>query len=527
MLFNSYVFILAFLPTSVAGFFIVGNCFGREAAICWLALMSLLFYAWWSPVYLVFIIFSMAFNFAVGRYLLRCLNRPRQLAATYALIIGITVNLAFLAYFKYANFIIGNINSLFGADFLLSTIVLPLAISFFTFQQITYLVDARKGQAEEYRFSHYSLFVTFFPQLIAGPIVHHGEVLPQFTRNSLTPVAHNIAVGLAIFSIGLVKKTILADNISVYSTPVFAAAAQGDQITFFAAWGGALAYTMQLYFDFSGYSDMAIGSARLFGIYLPLNFNSPYKATSIIEFWRRWHITLSRFLRDYLYIPLGGNKNGLFRRYFNLSVTMLLGGLWHGAGWTFVVWGGLHGLYLSINHGWRFLNTRLSARTHFQRTTKAVSWLFTFLAIVVGWVFFRSADIHAASAMLSGMFGFNGIAIPNAIMVHIGILGGGLRSLGIHAYLGGGSNFVLMYAWIILLLMIALLMPNTQEIMIRHEPTLDTYTSKPRDVILLSETFRKYMTWSYSGRWAFLTATVSAAGLLSLSQVSEFLYFQF
>lgn len=534
MLFNSYEFILVFLPVSLAGFFTIGKFIGREAAILWLFLASLFFYAWWNPAYLVLLMGSIAFNFVLGRYLFRLGNTGRQKAASSALGLGIFVNLALLGYYKYTDFFIRNVNAIFGTDIFLVKIVLPLAISFFTFNQIAYLVDARKGIAGEGRFSHYALFVTFFPHLIAGPIVHHAELMPQFRRrDALVSSKDDFAVGIAIFAIGLIKKAVLADGIAVYATPVFTAAAHGGHLTLFTAWGGALAYTMQLYFDFSGYSDMAIGAARLFGIHLPLNFNSPYKSTSITEFWRRWHITLSRFLRDYLYIPLGGNRKGKLRRYLNLFITMLLGGLWHGAGWTFMLWGGLHGVYLIINHGWRFIYTQLGYESRrFEPLTKALSWLITFVAVVIGWVFFRAESLPASIAMLEGMFGFNGIAIPNALMTRLGPVGGWLHVLGVRSSLAdgavsGGSDFILTWLWVGFLFAIAMVMPNTQEIMARHHPALDTYKSKPRDAVLLSDALFGRLRWAYSRRWAVVTAAISAAGLLSLSHVSEFLYFQF
>ena len=292
--------------------------------------------------------------------------------------------------------------------------MLPLGISFFTFQKIAYLVDAYRGEVRAGGFLSFALFVTFFPQLIAGPIVHHSEVIPQFGQKSTyRPNLDNLSMGIGIFVLGLAKKTVLADSIATYATPVFRAAQAGADPTLFEAWGGALAYTFQLYFDFSGYSDMAIGLALMFNIRLPINFNSPYKATNIIDFWRRWHITLSRFLRDYLYIPLGGNRHGVARRYANLMLTMLLGGLWHGAGWTFIVWGGLHGIFLVINHFWHALGVG-SATTSGARpgSDGSAARTITFLAVMVAWVFFRAEDFDAATRILAGMAGLNGVQLP-------------------------------------------------------------------------------------------------------------------
>ncbi|MGH6886959.1 MAG: MBOAT family O-acyltransferase, partial [Geminicoccales bacterium] len=331
MLFNSFEFILAFLPVTLIGFFLLGGRESPRAALSWLVLTSLFFYGWWNPSYLVLIIGSICFNFFVGQ---RLLARSSKAILGF----GVAVNLLSIAYFKYAGFLAFNIEELAGVEVGLEHIVLPLAISFFTFQQIAYLVDAHRGEVRAEGFVNYALFVTFFPQLIAGPIVHHSEVLPQFARRSTYRLdLDNLALGLTVFSIGLFKKVVLADGIATYATPMFAAAQGGYEPTLFEAWGGALAYTFQLYFDFSGYSDMAVGLGLMFNIRIPINFDSPYKAVNVIDFWRRWHITLSRFLRDYLYIPLGGNRRGPERRYVNLMLTMLLGGLWHGAGWTFVI----------------------------------------------------------------------------------------------------------------------------------------------------------------------------------------------
>ena len=309
--------------------------------------------------------------------------------------------------------------------------------------------------------------------------------------------------GLSIFFIGLFKKAVLADGVAPYGSSVFDAAAAGETLSFFVAWGGALAYTMQLYFDFSGYSDMAIGAARLFGIRLPLNFHSPYKATSIIEFWRRWHMTLSRFLRDYLYIPLGGSRHGKARRYFNLMATMLLGGLWHGAGWTFVAWGGLHGLYLVVNHAWHWFRQIFGyAGTESSRTGKLVAWLITFMAVVAGWVFFRATDFHSAIAILEGMAGMNGVALPNAVVARLGDAGMWLQSAGVGVYLGGGSDFFFTWLWTMALLAVVLMMPNTQQIMSFFEPALRVYQSDDKYEIRFGERLVSRITWQPTEGWA-------------------------
>ncbi len=499
---------------------------GQEIALSWLVIASLFFYGWWNPYYLPLILTSMAANFIFGRIISK--NRS-TVYGSYYLITGITLNLATLGYFKYAGFLVANINAISDTGFRLDDIVLPLAISFFTFQQIAYLVDSYRAITDEYRFLHYALFVTFFPQLIAGPIVHHREMMPQFMqRFSSRKQLMNIAVGLTIFSLGLFKKTVLADGAALHASPIFEAAENGDMLTFFEAWGGALAYTFQLYFDFSGYSDMAIGAARLFGIRLPLNFHSPYKSTSIVEFWRRWHMSLSRFLRDYLYIPLGGSRNGNIRRYSNLMTTMLLGGLWHGAGWTFVIWGGLHGCYLIINHAWEkfccvFIPVSILRKSYW----RALAWLITFIAVVIGWVFFRATSFSSAIAILEGMLGMNGVALPNNIVARLGVFGELLGAIGITTYLGGGSKFVGTYLWILTLFPIVLIMPNTQEFMRKFEPALKVYESNDAHSIQPFSRWINCISWQPGVFFAGCVSIVCALGILALTNISEFLYFQF
>lgn len=519
MLFNSYEFIFAFLPVAVLLFYVIGRWVGHIGAIAWLIAASLFFYGWWNPAYLVLLAVSIGVNFGTGELLRR--DGPRTGRRKAVLVLGIVFNLGLLGYFKYMNFFVESANAVFDASFTLERIVLPLAISFFTFQQITYLIDTWRGLAREYGFLHYALFVTFFPQLIAGPIVHHSEMMPQFMRRTMCDFRYrNLAIGLTIFTLGLFKKVVIADNVATFGTPVFSAADAGATLTLLEAWGGALAYTFQLYFDFSGYSDMAIGLARMFGIRLPLNFNSPYKAHSITEFWRRWHMTLSRFLRDYLYIPLGGNRKGPIRRYSNLMATMLLGGLWHGAGWTFVVWGGLHGLYLCINHAWQKLTGSDG------RPGRGIGlWaarLVTFLAVVVGWVFFRAETFGGAVAILEGMAGLNGVVIPAGYQALLGPLASVMTSLGwrfeADPGLFQGSVQVI---WIAALFFAIWFLPNTQEIMSRYRPAFERVRRPMRNV------WDRALLWRPGMRSAAATATLLVVSILSLTRVSEFLYFQF
>lgn len=500
MLFNSYVFIFLFVPVTLIGYFFWGKQGYHRTAILWLVGASLFYYGWWEPIYLWLILVSILFNYVIGM----CVAVRRDPASIWMLIIGILGNLGFLGYFKYANFFIDNVNNLFAAGILIDQIALPLAISFFTFQQIAYLVDSWKTRTYEKNFLYYCLFVTFFPQLIAGPIVHHKEMLPQFIRLKIVVLNYeNIAVGLSIFFLGLFKKVVLADTVAGYATPNFDLAATGNGLTFADAWVGAFAYTFQLYFDFSGYSDMSIGLAKMFGILLPINFISPYKALNIIDFWRRWHVTLSKFLRNYLYFSLGGNRKGAFRRYVNLMITMVLGGLWHGASWTFVLWGGLHGLFLMINHLWRaicinklFASIGKPLKRYPKWVSDQLSWTITFLCVVVAWVFFRAENIDTAFYMIKTMFGANGI----------------FSSLSIN---GAISNAI---AFMGCLLLTVRILPNSIEIMALFNPVIEKEQEFKKSFIKVF--------WTPTKRWAFLYTAFAIVSLYSMitKGYHEFIY---
>ena len=406
MLFNSVVFIFAFLPIVFFVYFYLLHKRLLVGAKGFLVFASLFFYSWWNVVYLPLILISMLFNYVVGNSLNNSEDKIKSFSRKSILIFGIIANLSLLGYFKYADFFIENINFALNSNLSLLHLALPLAISFFTFQQIAYLVDSYRKETKEYDFLNYALFVTFFPQLIAGPIVHHKEMMPQFASKwNLVKDYKNIALGLFIFSIGLFKKVVIADTFAVWATTGFDTAIT---LTFFEAWATSLSYTFQLYFDFSGYCDMAIGAALLFNIKLPINFNSPYKALDIQDFWRRWHITLGRFLRDYVYIPLGGNKRGNFRTYNNLIMTFIIGGFWHGAGWTFLFWGFLHGMALAIHRLWQTIGFRLP---------KILAWFITFNFVNIAWIFFRAKEWDDAIKVLKGMFGFTGINVSEKFAV--------------------------------------------------------------------------------------------------------------
>jgi alginate O-acetyltransferase complex protein AlgI len=478
MLFNSYPFIFLFLPVALAGYFVLGRL-GNLASVIWLALASLVFYSVSNWQFVLLLLASIAFNYLIGLLLISGRMRPTPRFA--ALTIGVAGDLLTLGYFKYAGFLAANLNAIFSTGFALD-ILLPVGISFYTFTQIAFLVDAYRGKVAHYALPPYALFVTYFPHLIAGPILHHTDMIPQFERaETKRPDPHLMLCGLIIFAIGLFKKTCLADGIQ----PLVSQAFGPNAPTFDQAWIGALAYTFQLYFDFSGYSDMAIGISLMFGIFLPLNFNSPYKATSIIEFWRRWHMTLSQFLRDYLYIPLGGNRHGAVLRYVNLMITMVLGGLWHGAAWTFVVWGALHGAYLCINHAWNNYSPAIAPR--FAGPANAAAFILTFLSVVVAWVFFRADSLPTALHVLSKM------ADPTQMA-----LGGGEI-----AYLA----FIAVYA------AIAWCAPNTQAIM--------GYDHENRTV------GQGLGAWRMRPLFLYATAAVLAFGILGIQQHSEFIYFRF
>ena len=483
MLFNSYEYILLFLPISLLVYFILNRLRRTVLAKVWLGASSLFFYSYWDIRFLPILLASILFNFTVGNVLVR-MPAEKQSARKLVLFFGIAADVTLLGYFKYADFFIENVNALFGTSYALLHLALPLGISFFTFTQIAYLVDSYRLNVRENSFNNYLLFVTFFPHLIAGPVLHHREMMPQFAniRNKVLN-SKNIALGIFVFTIGLVKKVLIADTFAPFASHGFDQAAS---LGFIDAWITSLSYTLQLYFDFSGYTDMAIGAALMFNIRLPINFNSPYKALDIQDFWRRWHMTLSRFLLEYIYIPLGGNRKGKLRTYFNLMAVFIIGGIWHGAGWTYVFWGFLHGAAMIVHRIWKQLGFRMP---------KLLAWFITFNFVNVAWVFFRAQDWEDAIKVLKGMFGFNGVELPG-ITAHLP----GITALGETL----GISFVDVPAYTVLLIAIflgvALFARNANELSAQFKPSL---------------------------KMAAAVSVLFVYSLLNLNKISEFLYFQF
>ncbi len=432
------------------------------------------------------ILSSIVFNYIIGENLNKSSDNKKDYQKQAILILGITFNLSLLAYFKYSDFFISNFNIVFNDNIEPLKLILPLAISFFTFQQITYLVDSYRQEIGKQNFLNYVLFVTFFPQLIAGPIVHHKEMMPQFSKiKNKVKSYKNIAIGIFLFSIGLFKKVVIADTFAKWASAGFDTI---EKLNLFEAWATSLSYTFQLYFDFSGYADMAIGLALLFNIKLPINFNSPYKATNIQDFWRRWHITLSSFLRDYVYIPLGGNRKGKFREYNNLMIVFLLGGFWHGAGWTFVFWGLLHGLAIIIQKEWESLNIKL---------WKWLSWLITFNFVNIAWIFFRAEDWSDAVKVLSSMFSLSNVVLPNFLQSELIFLS--QYGISFTAWLNNIGDYTVV-VWLFFAFIVVLLFDNS---------------------------IQKTNNFQLNYKTALFSSTGFLLGILSLHKASEFLYFNF
>jgi len=493
MVFASDSFILFLFVCVVA--YAVGGRFDRSLGKYLIIAFSLVFYAYWKPAYVLLLVGSIVANFTLARLILAASSRR---VAWWLVAAGVAGNLLALAYYKYFAFLVGTLNELVAHPLPVPDILLPIGISFFTFQQIGFLVDYYRGDVTAPRFSDYFFIVSFFPHSIAGPIVRIGELQPIVAaRKAWRLRADDLAVGFAIFAIGLFKKTVLVDPIAQYVDAMYHAAAQGSAIGFVDGWVAGVAYGFQIYFDFSGYSDMAIGLAYLFGVRLPVNFFSPYLAASVREFWRRWHITLSRFLRDYLFIPLGGSRHGLPKTIAALMITMLLGGLWHGANWTFVVWGGLHGAYLSVNHLSRRVDLGGRLPVSVRRLLRPLSVLVTFAAVSFAWVFFRADSVADALVFAKAMVGLSGWhTVARSQLISM---------LPIY--------FVIVWT-----------MPNTLQLFRPFVPAIhaeDYFAANPPGWI------ERQLAFDFSTRWAAISAMVFVVAWLAISNLSPFIYFQF
>jgi len=485
MLFNSYEFIFFFLPITFWVYFWLNHKRLTYASKGWMVAASLFFYSWWNVLYLPLILGSILVNFILGTTLSKGEN-AKGISRKTILTAGVVANILLLGYFKYMDFFISNANVVLGSHGELMHIILPLGISFFTFTQIAYLVDAYRHEVKEMDYLNYTLFVTFFPHLLAGPILHHKEMMPQFDALKNKVVNYkNISAGLFLFSIGLFKKVVIADTFAQWANAGFSTSAT---LNFLEAWATSLSYTFQLYFDFSGYTDMALAVALMFNIKLPANFNSPYKAVDIQDFWRRWHITLSRFLRDYIYIPLGGNRKGEWYTYANLFSVFLIGGLWHGASWMFVIWGALHGIAIVLHRMWKQLGLTMNTM---------LAWFITFNFINITWIFFRAKNWEQATNILQGML-YGDIIFSDKFertlgyLTHFGIEFGQFM-----IHLGGSTSIGI---WIFCATLLILMTPNSTKL---------TQNFKPSMITLM------------------MTIVLFVDALIHLSKNSEFLYFNF
>jgi alginate O-acetyltransferase complex protein AlgI len=529
MLFNSIDFLLLFLPVVMlcyAGFALFGRV---SVVLIWLICCSLFFHAYWKASYTWLLVASICVNYVVA---LGCRPQGRilPLAGKTIAILGVSFNLVLLGYFKYALFLANIAQDLIGWSIAPGQIVLPLAISFYTFQQIAYLVDCYRGEAPHYSFLEYFSYLAFFPHLIAGPIVQHSNLVHQLKDGRILKIrSENLFAGLGIIFIGLFKKVVLGDGAAAYANPIFAIAASGTPVTFFEAWIAAFLFSCVIYFDFSGYSDMAIGLARLFNITFPENFASPYKSVNVVEFWRRWHITLSAFLRKYLYGAMGGNRRGNARRYMNILITMLLGGLWHGAAWTFVIWGGLHGVYIVACHMWHRLKLRLKLQPS-GLSGQIAGRIVTYLAVVIAWIFFRATNTDHALSMLYSMVGGYGVSLPKSTPAHWkellsntfgeAVSFNGLMSapelpsgpLG-HPALSAAALCVLLH-------IVLSALPNTQQIMWTFRPVLHDYLGPPKGLA-------RYFVWRPTLMHVAILAGVGMIAMTQFDTVQSFIYFRF
>ncbi len=505
MVFNSYEFIVIFLPVAFAAVALAHGIGGWNAAFAVLGLASLAFYANWGPEFLGILLVSIVSNYVVGSIITR--SKENKVQSRSLLAVGLLGNLAALGYFKYTNFFIDIVNQTAGASFSHLSVILPIGISFYTFIQIGYLIDAYNGMVKEKSFVKYFTFASLFPCVTAGPLVLQREIFQQMEdRKDAFLDMTRIAAGLTLFTIGLFKKVVFADSIAQYSDTVFNGVAGGQGLDAMTAWFGALAYSFQLYFDFSGYTDMALGLGAIFGIMLPLNFNSPFKATSISDFWQRWHMTMTRFFTNYVFSPMAmkgmrravAGQFGPARKFavsgaWPIVFTMLVAGIWHGSGWVFVIYGLIHGVAIAINNAWRYFNM--------PKLAPVTGWFLTMLVVVCGLVVFRAPDVPTAMTILTAMFGGNLLTLPQGIeLVQLAV-----------------ADVVPM---IVLFGAIVLLMPNSQEIV---SSTWISTSEKPESI----GKFAKKMLWLPQARWGLAIAGVFVVSFSMIGSDSSFLYYQF
>lgn len=543
MLFNSWQFLFVFLPVVLGGLFLLHNSGIGRLSIVWLLIVSLAFYVYWNPLYLILLLVSILFNFFMGMVIASSHRNHKRLW----LIAGVVVNIGLIGFYKYANFLGNAFAQLSGKTWVELNIILPLGISFFTFTQTAYLIDVSKGEQAEKNLPRYALFVIVFPHLIAGPILHYKDIIPQFLQHEFGIVnPERISKGLTLFVMGLFKKVVLADTLALLATPAFDAVKNGAHLSYIEAWIGSLSYTFQLYFDFSGYSDMAVGLGWIFGLNFPWNFNSPYKAVNIQDFWRRWHITLSNFMRDYVYIPLGGNRTTPMRKHVNILTTMCICGLWHGAGWTFLLWGFLHGSYMVVQGFWRmilpgsmtrinndaalsFNNIKGDVTDEKSLPKRIMAIAVTFFAVNWAWVLFRSSDLRSAIEMWSAMIGGNGLFIPDLLLGLFGPLGVWLQSHGVVFKPIGANNILavnnIAVSDVVLYFAVSMtlvwLVPNSRE-WFEKRIFLPVRVGKVFNMHNFEE-----IGWRPSWAWSIFAVFMTVASLMSLGRVSEFLYFQF
>ena len=545
MLFNSYSFIFIFLPITFLGMLLLGSR-SPSGAVLWLGIASLVFYAFWNPIFVTLLLGSIIFNYVVARWIQKRRNIQLQNKLNYILILAITLNIVLLGYFKYTNFFLSTIIEGAGGTFQPLDIIIPLGISFFTFTQIAFLIDVSRGFTSEHNFSRYLLFVTFFPYLIAGPVLHHKQMIPQFSdAKNFRFNQENVCAGISIFIIGLAKKIFLADNLGEIANPFFDTQHTDHPIQLVEAWVGAISYTLQLYFDFSAYSDMAVGLSLIFNLRLPLNFNSPFKASSVIEFWQRWHMSLTKYIGEYLYTPISLKlmRQGLGRAYIlevlytlilPTLITFFIIGLWHGANWTYVMFGVVHGIFLVINHLYRAFKKKVGWRKKPNKFNIFCSTVLTYIVVVIAFVFFRADSLSSAYEICLAMFGFHGISLPATVAHFFSAIP---HQVGFFILSFDGvlpSKLFTSPNWYVfgLLLVgqcIVWFLPNVHQIMLTQKIVCEDLGDRPAIKRPTSLGKLNWLIWKPNLQWGIVLGTVFFVIVLVLAsnKPSTFLYYQF